>query len=495
MTEHQIRLTDADVAEFAAASGDVNPLHVDPDFARNTPYGRPIVHGVLTVIAALAAVPGDRLRATGVLSVRFARPVLTDATHRVTVHGDSVVVSAGDMTVSTIDLAEGPSFDTAVPPVDRTLPTGPETPDPGQLTAGDRFAGDYAVASLSGLRVVADRLGAKEVPDALLGALAWSSWFVGMRIPGRNALFSRLRLRVTGDEPRTDDARYTAVLRTTDPRTGTTVVAADCTGPGAGIEVELRAFHRPEVPAPTWASATAKLPRGDRLAGSRVLVVGGSRGAGAAIVSVLVAQGATVWAAHRPTGSIDGLQREFGADRVHPLVFDAADEDQVRSAFAGLGDLRFDGVVLSAGPSVFSATVHPDNTAAIRSFVDTSVAMALLPLSAALNRTVDGGWLALMSSSAVEDMPEQWPHYVVAKSAVESLGRYCARRRGMRVLLARAPKMWTEMANGPLGRVGAVAPEHVASAMVDWVMNPRPEPVTVLGSEELTGWDSAGPRG
>jgi NAD(P)-dependent dehydrogenase (short-subunit alcohol dehydrogenase family) len=483
-----LRLTDADVAEFAAASGDVNPLHVDADFARNTPYGRPIVHGVLTVIAALAAVPGEQLRAAGQLTVRFARPVLTGTPYRVAVHDNSIEVSAGDMTVSTIDLVPGLSFDTAVTPVDRVLPAEPETPEPSGLATGDRFGGDYAVASLTGLRALADRLGAKEVPDALLAALAWSSWFVGMRLPGRDSLFSRLRVRVTTSEPHTIEPRYVATLRTADPRTGTTVISAGCTGRGAALEAELRAFHRPAVPVPTWSSATSLLPSGDGLAGSRVLVVGGSRGVGAAVVSVLVAQGATVWAAHRAAGSIDGLQREFGADRVRPLVLDAADEVQVRTAFAELGDVRFDGVVLSAGPSVFSSTVHPDNTADIRSFVDTSIAMALLPLSSVIDRIVEGGWLALMSSSAVEDMPEHWPHYAMAKSAIESLGRYCARRRKLRVLLARAPKMWTEMSNGPLGRVGAVPPEQVASAIVHWVLTPPAEPVTVLASATLADW-------
>ncbi len=66
--------------------------------------------------------------------------------------------------------------------------------------------------------------------------------------------------------------------------------------------------------------------------GANVLVVGGSRGIGAGIVSVLVAQGATVWVSQRSAGSVQVLQREFGADRVRSLVFDAADADQVDSA-------------------------------------------------------------------------------------------------------------------------------------------------------------------
>jgi nucleoside-diphosphate-sugar epimerase len=115
--------------------------------------------------------------------------------------------------------------------------------------------------------------------------------------------------------------------------------------------------------------------------------------------------------------------------------------------------------------------------------------MALVPLAAAAQRMAEGGWLVVMSSSAVEDLPERWLHYAVAKSAVEAVAAHCARRRNLKVLVARAPKMWTEMSNGPLGRTGTVATEQVASAIVSWVLgHATAEPFTVLGSRELAAW-------
>lgn len=50
-------VTDQDVQMFAAVSGDVNPLHLDADFAAGTRFGERIAHGMLTasfVSAALA---------------------------------------------------------------------------------------------------------------------------------------------------------------------------------------------------------------------------------------------------------------------------------------------------------------------------------------------------------------------------------------------------------------------------------------------------------
>ncbi|WP_251343879.1 MaoC family dehydratase [Haloplanus halophilus] len=55
------QLTEREIREFADASGDTNRLHLDPDFAEKTRFGRQIVHGTLVsglISAALARLPG-----------------------------------------------------------------------------------------------------------------------------------------------------------------------------------------------------------------------------------------------------------------------------------------------------------------------------------------------------------------------------------------------------------------------------------------------------
>lgn len=57
MARYCKRVEQRDIQLFAAVSGDVNPVHLDAEFAANTAFGEPIAHGMLTgaiISAALA---------------------------------------------------------------------------------------------------------------------------------------------------------------------------------------------------------------------------------------------------------------------------------------------------------------------------------------------------------------------------------------------------------------------------------------------------------
>jgi len=87
-------VTEADVLAFAQLSGDENPLHTDPQYARATNYGACIVHGAFQVSLASALLgmrlPGKRVVLTSVRS-RFPAPLFHPC--RVRVHGEVVAWS------------------------------------------------------------------------------------------------------------------------------------------------------------------------------------------------------------------------------------------------------------------------------------------------------------------------------------------------------------------------------------------------------------------
>ncbi|MCC7311602.1 MAG: MaoC family dehydratase [Sulfuritalea sp.] len=83
-------ITDADIVLFAGVSTDFNAVHMDEEYARTTPFGGRIAHGMLSA-SLLSAVLGNQLPGPGVVylsqSLRFRAPVrIGDTVHaRVTV--------------------------------------------------------------------------------------------------------------------------------------------------------------------------------------------------------------------------------------------------------------------------------------------------------------------------------------------------------------------------------------------------------------------------
>lgn len=81
-------VTEADIINFAGVSGDFNPIHTDAEFARSTPFGQRIAHGLL-VLAMLTglrqrsgAFEGTLLAWLELRSYRFLKPVYIGDTVR-----------------------------------------------------------------------------------------------------------------------------------------------------------------------------------------------------------------------------------------------------------------------------------------------------------------------------------------------------------------------------------------------------------------------------
>ncbi len=70
-----------DVSRFAGLTGDFNPLHTDAEFAKTTPFGARVAHGILTLAVSngqqnLAGwFEGTTLALLGLDRLRFTAPV------------------------------------------------------------------------------------------------------------------------------------------------------------------------------------------------------------------------------------------------------------------------------------------------------------------------------------------------------------------------------------------------------------------------------------
>jgi acyl dehydratase len=76
-------VTEQDVLGFANASGDMNPLHIDEEYARHSMFGERVAHGILTA-GIISAVLGGEIPGVGCifveLHIRFLKPVRIGST-------------------------------------------------------------------------------------------------------------------------------------------------------------------------------------------------------------------------------------------------------------------------------------------------------------------------------------------------------------------------------------------------------------------------------
>jgi len=86
--ESRKTVSETDVYLFAGVTGDFNPLHVDAEYAKGTPFGARVAHGPLT-FALCAGLLGTELPGLGTVAVsnhvEYQRPVYIGDTIRVRV--------------------------------------------------------------------------------------------------------------------------------------------------------------------------------------------------------------------------------------------------------------------------------------------------------------------------------------------------------------------------------------------------------------------------
>lgn len=76
-------VTEADIVNYASLTGDWHPLHTDIEYAKRTPFGERIAHGMLTLSIGLAlpfrlglyvALPKSFIAFYGIDKLRFTHP-------------------------------------------------------------------------------------------------------------------------------------------------------------------------------------------------------------------------------------------------------------------------------------------------------------------------------------------------------------------------------------------------------------------------------------
>ncbi len=365
------RFDRSDLDLFSAASHDRNPLHLSETYARRTPYGEPVVYGVLGGLAALAHTAERSLLAVSGISMTFRHPLFTGVDYRIEVdaapsEADRVRIFDGQRLLMTVATSLGGSAAHRAMPLASVKPVLSEPVDRRleDLRAGLEVSGSYA-PSLPDLERLIDRwrLFHKGMSSDAWAALLWVSYLVGMELPGRRALFWSADVQIHARDSGSP-APYAYRARIVRPNVELEYVDIEAelsAVDGLVATAKLRAFVRAESPTSDASLLEALLPQSARLRGKLAIVIGGSRGLGSAIVQALASQGCSVLASYRESVAdaerVRTSVRQF-VGAVDMIQGDAADEGWCRDTLHPLMATRggVDILVCNASPRSVRST-------------------------------------------------------------------------------------------------------------------------------------------
>jgi NAD(P)-dependent dehydrogenase (short-subunit alcohol dehydrogenase family) len=478
-----IRHTSEELRQFARVSGDFNPLHTSAAYARRTPWGEPVVFGVLGALRCLALGRPRPQQQLASLSVEFPGAMFAEVSYeaRLAEDGDLMKVRLQDGRKTVLKLTA--QFRQRAP--------APLPGAAGQPARLRQEAADHAAAALvpgltasagftpdpSGLRAFMQQhdLDERGVPAWQVAAIMAQSYVVGMELPGRRALFSSLAIEFEALAA-TPAFHLTARVAELDERFSLASIAVDLRPAEAGpllSSARLSALVRAVLPAPDPDQLTRLLPVSRRMAERVAVVTGASRGLGAAITRALLSQGCTVLGTYAQ--SDDEMAALAASTQALPgkLVTCKADAASTEAAVelhrrltAEHGQLDF--LICNASPSLRAFTFEPATLERVNHFIQHSLALTSVPVAHLLPLVeAQRGHVVFISSQAVTAAPKGWSHYVAAKTATEGLLRgVAAECPRVRVSAYRPPRLLTDFTNLPLGNEGALAPEVVAVRLV-----------------------------
>jgi NAD(P)-dependent dehydrogenase (short-subunit alcohol dehydrogenase family)/acyl dehydratase len=476
-----VSFAEEDVAVFSEASGDRNPLHLSQEYARSTAYGQPVVFGCLGAMACLGQIRLPAGWSAKSLEAEFPRPMFLGVEYRIETSqkegewrarlfdGSAVAVSVS----VTAELSHGDEMPEKAAVASAFARCDACLRQEEDIVPGLAVSGSYACNSVA-MATLASRWGTDRF---LTKFLCWSSYLVGMELPGESALFSKLSLyfRRTDSCPAT--MTYRASVASVDSRFGQVVMDVSLLkGDSAVASGQLCSFMRPPVPEAEEIDRTGVRP--NSLAGRVVVLLGSSRGLGAAMKQALELRGAAVYGMARSANSAGLSRTEVG---------DAADPQALRRLRGRVlrEHGRVDFLICNACPPVLPLRLEENAVKRIAAYINVAVSLTLIPLSEfldLLNRS--DGCAVIISSVYVKHPVKEFPHYIAAKKAVEMLGRAASLQyRRVRTLIVRPEKLLTAMTNTPLGRLDAASPALIANRVAERLEDPLP----AAGTTEIIG--------
>ena len=448
-------ITPQESLDFARASGDYNPLHLDPVAARRTRFGHTLIHGVCGSIRALDLLLRRRGSCATLASikVKYSKPATqgqvleafeqtTDGLTRIELYADGTRCQIID-----IEFAQSPLPHPTGAAGLSTCAADPELPLDLSIEDCNGVTGSVALGWSEALMTSLFPDATRHLAPVQLAVLLASTRIVGMKCPGLHSVFARLE--VDFQTPAAGaTARENASLAYRVLSTDTRIDRVELELQGTGVQGRIEAFFRPPPARQATFDQIATLVSCDEFSQQNALVIGGSRGLGEVISKVLAAGGAQMmitYAAGRDDAA--AVAADIGQNRAMPAVAPY----NVLEGTLGKGLQGFCASVTHiyylASPTISKSDSKLWDRQLFTRYCDFYIGGLATLLQQVMQHRDNGGELQVFIPSSVflEQNIKGFDEYIAAKSAAEAYARcFEKNHRHCKIVAPRLPRLYTD---------------------------------------------------
>jgi short-subunit dehydrogenase len=346
------------------------------------------------------------------------------------------------------------------------------------IKEGESFTGKYQIKR-DRVFLLLDKYGlqTQQIINVVV-LLMWSSYFIGMIMPGQQALYSQFELSINKNlTTQIDQIEYNVNVEKVDTRFNLIQMTFELLNNIKIADGEFSAFVRPILNQNIFTRNVIFNQYKKILSGKTALITGASRGLGAILVNVLAGMSCRVIVNYQYSqAEAVHLQEEInkrGNGEIELWQGDISNPSLVKTKYEEImkQNRNIDILVCNAFQSPHILPFELTTISRMSKYIINNIEMTSVPLAIftpMLNNV--NGHIIIISSEYVVSPVKEFPQYISAKSAIEGLVFSIAMGyRKINWFIVRPPKMLTDMSNSPVGNCGLADPALVAKDICEQI--------------------------
>ena len=299
-------------------------------------------------------------------------------------------------------------------------------------------------------------LGFSENNLKVYSLLLWSSYFVGMKFPGKQALFTSLEFILSNDKL----FELKGIKGYLDNRFNVTQTFFT----GNGFEGILSSLKRPEPDDISFEDIKKSVLELPSFNNKNILITGSSRGFGNVLAKSFLSKNANIYSVYNSYSKGVKELKLIKNKKVKNIKANLEKETDSKKILKSLGKENLDVFICNAFPLIDYQNFLEQDISSFSGFIKSSLSMSIYPIFYLLKKMNKGSIVVLISSNWIIDGKAGFSHYLTSKGALESLFKSLAKEnKDINFLLFRAPRMLTDQTNLSIKKEKLISPKTVSA--------------------------------